>query len=73
MDNSSNEANEFVIEETPQEKIKKPEEQTSPPVEYDFDIQLKKPEPKEIEKPFDNLNVVVKQKPSKKHLMLVLC
>ena len=67
IDNSSNEANEFVIEETPQEKIKKPEEQTPPPVEYDFEIQLKKkPEPKEIEKPFDNLNVVVKKKPSKK-------
>ena len=42
-------------------------------MEYDFEIQLKKPEPKEIEKPFDNLNVVVKKSLQKKHLMLVLC
>lgn len=67
VDNSSNQSNEFVIEEIPQEKIKEPEDQTPPPVEYDFEIQVKqKPEPKEIEKPFDNLNVVVKKKPAKK-------
>lgn len=66
-DSSSNQANEFVIEEAPQEKIKEPEEQTPPPVEYDFEIQVKqKPEPKEIEKPFDNLDVIVKKKPVKK-------
>jgi hypothetical protein len=66
-DSSSNQANEFVIEEAPQEKIKEPEEQTPPPVEYDFELQVKqKPEPKEIEKPFDNLDVIVKKKPVKK-------
>ena len=66
-DSSSNQANEFVIEEVPQEKINKPEEQTPPPVEYDFEIQVKqKPELKEIEKPFDNLDVIVKKKPVKK-------
>ena len=66
-DSSSNQANEFIIEEAPQEKIKEPEEQTPPPVEYDFEIQVKqKPEPKEIEKPFDNLDVIVKKKPVKK-------
>ena len=66
-DSSSNQANEFVIEEVPQEKIEEPEEQTQPPVEYDFEIQVKqKPQPKEIEKPFDNLDVIVKKKPVKK-------
>ena len=36
-------------------------------MEYDFEIQVKqKPEPKEIEKPFDNLDVIVKKKPVKK-------
>ena len=66
-DSSSNQANEFVIEEAPQEKIKEPEEQMPPLVEYDFEIQVKqKPEPKEIEKPFDNLDVIVKKKPVKK-------
>ena len=66
-DSSSNQANEFVIEEVPQEKINEPEEQTPLPAEYDFEIQVKqKPEPKEIEKPFDNLDVIVKKKPVKK-------
>ena len=67
LDNSSSEANEFVIEEKPIEKKKEPEEETPPPVDYDFEIQLKqKPEPKEIEQPFDNLEIVVKKKPTKK-------
>ena len=38
-----------------------------PPIENDFEIELKqKPEPREIEKPFDNLEIIVKKKPTKK-------
>ena len=67
VDNSSDQANEFVIEEVPEEKIKKPEEVAPAPIENDFEIKLKKkPEPKEIEQPFDNLQIVVKKKPNKK-------
>ena len=67
LDNSTNEANDFVIKEVPQDKKKEPEEDTAPPLDYDFEIKIKqKPEPKEIEKPFDNLDVVVKKKPNKK-------
>ena len=67
VDNSSDQANEFVIEEVPEEKIKEPEEDVPAPIENDFEIQLKKkPEPKEIEQPFDNLQIVVKKKPNKK-------
>ena len=67
VDNSSDQANEFVIEEVPEEKIQEPEETAPPPIENDFEIQLKKkPEPKEIEQPFDNLEIVVKKKPEKK-------
>ena len=67
VDNSSDQANEFVIEEVPEEKIKEPEEVAPTPIENDFEIQLKKkPEPKEIEQPFDNLQIVVKKKPNKK-------
>ena len=67
VDNSSDQANEFVIEEVPEEKIKEPEEVTPTPIENDFEIKLKKkPEPKEIEQPFDNLQIVVKKKPNKK-------
>ena len=67
VDNSSDQANEFVIEEVPEEKIQEPEETAPPPIENDFEIQLKKkPEPKEIEQPFDNLQIVVKKKPNKK-------
>ena len=67
VDNSSDQANEFVIEEAPEEKIKEPEEVAPIPIENDFEIQLKKkPEPKEIEQPFDNLQIVVKKKPNKK-------
>ena len=66
-DNSSNQANEFVIEEVPVEQIKEPEEEAPPPIENDFEIELKqKPEPREIEKPFDNLEIIVKKKPTKK-------
>jgi len=67
LDNSSDQANEFVIEEVPEEKIKEPEEVAPTPIENDFEIQLKKkPDPKEIEQPFDNLQIVVKKKPNKK-------
>ena len=67
VDNSSDQANEFVIDEVPEEKTQEPEEITPAPVENDFEIQLKKkPEPKEIEQPFDNLEIVVKKKPNKK-------
>ena len=67
VDNSSDQANEFVIEEVPEEKIKEPEEVAPTPIENDFEIQLKKkPQPKEIEQPFDNLQIVVKKKPNKK-------
>ena len=67
VDNSSNQANEFVIKEVPVEQKKEPEEETPPPVENDFEIELKqKPKPREIEKPFDNLEIIVKKKPIKK-------
>ena len=67
VDNSSDQANEFVIEEVPEEKIKEPEEVAPAPIKNDFEIKLKKkPEPKEIEQPFDNLQIVVKKKPNKK-------
>ena len=66
-DNSSNQANEFVIEEVPVEQKKEPEEKAPPPIENDFEIELKqKPEPREIEKPFDNFEIIVKKKPTKK-------
>ena len=67
VDNSSDQVNEFVIEDVPEEKIKEPEEIAPTLVENDFEIQLKKkPEPKEIEQSFDNLEIVVKKKPNKK-------
>jgi len=67
VDNSSNQANEFVIDEVPEKIIQEPEEIAPAPIENDFEIKLKKkPEPKEIEQPFDNLKIVVKKKPNKK-------
>ena len=42
VDNSSNQANEFVIEEVPEEEIKEPDEVAPAPIENDFEIQLKK-------------------------------
>ena len=67
VDNSSDQVNEFVIEDVPEEKIKEPAEIVPTLVENDFEIQLKKkPEPKEIEQSFDNLEIVVKKKPNKK-------
>ncbi len=67
LDNSNNQANEFVINEVPKEQKKEPEQEVPPPVENDFEIELKqKPKPREIEKAFDNLEIVVKKKPNKK-------
>ena len=67
VDNSSDQANEFVIEDIIEEKIKESEEVAPALIENDFEIKLKKkPEPKEIEQPFDNLQIVVKKKPNKK-------
>ena len=67
VDKSSNDTNEFVIEEVPKVQKKEPEEETPPPIENDFEIELKqKPEPREIEQPFDKLEIIVKKKPNKK-------
>ena len=67
VDKSSNDTNEFVIEEVPKVQKKEPEEETPPPIENDFEIELKqKPEPKVIEQPFDKLEIIVKKKPNKK-------
>ncbi|MDB0032048.1 hypothetical protein N9E32_02020 [Alphaproteobacteria bacterium] len=67
VDNSSDQANEFVIEEFPEEKIIEKEEVIPAPIENDFEIKLKeKPEPRETEQPFDNLEIVIKKKPNKK-------
>ena len=42
VDNSSDQANEFVIEEISKEKIKEPEEVAPAPFENDFEMKLKK-------------------------------
>ncbi len=66
LDNTADEANEFVIEETPEVQKKEPEEESPLVVENDFEIKLKeKPEPREIEQPFDNLEIIVKTKPER--------
>ena len=52
VDNSADKTNEFIIDEKVKPEIKKPEEETPPPIENDFEIKLKqKPEPKEIPEP----------------------
>ena len=67
VDNSSNQANEFVIDEVLEEKIIEKEENAPTPIQNDFEIQLKeKPEPREIEQTYDNLEIVMKKKPNKK-------
>ena len=67
VDNSSNQANEFVIDEVLEEKIIEKEENAPTPIQNDFEIQLKeKPEPRDIEQPYDNLEIVMKKKPNKK-------
>ena len=67
VDKSADDANEFVIDEEIKEKKIEPEEELPPLVENDFEIELKqKPTPKEIEIPFENLEIVVKKKPNKK-------
>lgn len=67
LDNSSDKTNEFVIDEKIKPEIKKPEEETPPPIENDFKIKLKqKPEPKDILEPKKDIDIVVKKKPVKK-------
>jgi len=67
VDNSSNQANEFVIDEVLEEKIIEKEENAPTPIQNDFEIRLKeKPEPREIEQTYDNLEIVMKKKPNKK-------
>ncbi len=67
IDNSADKTNEFIIDEKVKPEIKKPEEETPPPIENDFEIKLKqKPEPKEILEPKKDIEIVVKKKPVKK-------
>ena len=67
LDNSSDKTNEFVIDEKIKPEIKKPEEETPPPIENDFEIKLKqKPEPKDLPEPKKDIEIVVKKKPVKK-------
>ena len=67
VDNSADKTNEFIIDEKVKPEIKKPEEETPPPIENDFEIKLKqKPEPKEIPEPKKDIEIVVKKKPVKK-------
>jgi len=67
LNNSSDKTNEFVIDEKIKPETKKPEEETPPPIENDFEIKLKqKPEPKEIPEPKKDIEIVVKKKPVKK-------
>ena len=66
IDNSADKTNEFIIDEKVKPEIKKPEEETPPPIENDFEIKLKqKPEPKEIPEPKKDIEIVVKKKPVK--------
>ena len=67
IDNSADKTNEFIIDEKVKTEIKKPEKETPPPIENDFEIKLKqKPEPKEILEPKKDIEIVVKKKPVKK-------
>ena len=67
IDNSADKTNEFISDEKVKHEIKKPEEETPPPIENDFEIKLKqKPEPKEILEPKKDIEIVVKKKPVKK-------
>ena len=67
IDNSVDKTNEFIIDEKVKPEIKKPEKETPPPIENDFEIKLKqKPEPKEILEPKKDIEIVVKKKPVKK-------
>jgi len=67
VDSVSEEASEFVIEEAVQPEEQKPQEETPPIVENDFEIKLKqKPEPKEIPEPLKDIEIAVKKKPNKK-------
>tara|TARA_B100001057_G_scaffold315806_1_gene315950 strand:+ start:421 stop:1299 length:879 start_codon:yes stop_codon:yes gene_type:complete len=67
IDNTSDKKNEFVIDEKIKPEIKKPEEETPPLIENDFEIKLKqKPEPEDIPEPKKDIEIVVKKKPVKK-------
>ena len=67
IDDSLDKTNEFTIEEKVKPEIKKPEEETPPPIENDFEIKLKqKPKPKEIPEPKKEIEIIVKEKPVKK-------
>ena len=67
IDDSSDETNEFTIDEKVKPEIKKPEEESPPPIENDFEIKLKqKPKPKEIPEPKKEIEIIVKEKPVKK-------
>jgi len=67
VDSVTEEASEFVIEEVVQPEEQKPQEETPPIVENDFEIKLKqKPEPKEIPEPLKDIEIAVKKKPNKK-------
>ena len=67
VDKSADNKNEFIVNEKVKPEIKKPEEETPPPIENDFEIKLKqKPEPKEIPEPKKEIEIVVKKKPEKK-------
>ena len=67
VDDSSDKTNEFTIDEKVKPEIKKPEEETPPPIENDFEIKLKqKPKPKEIPEPKKEIEIIVKEKPVKK-------
>ncbi len=67
VDNSADKTNEFIIDEKVKLEIKKPEEETPPPIENDFEIKLKqKPKPKEIPETKKDIEIIVKKKPVKK-------
>ena len=67
IDDSSDKTNEFTIDEKVKPEIKKPEEESPPPIENDFEIKLKqKPKPKEIPEPKKEIEIIVKEKPVKK-------
>ena len=67
IDDSLDKTNEFTIDEKVKPEIKKPEEETPPPIENDFEIKLKqKPKPKEIPEPKKEIEIIVKEKPVKK-------
>ena len=74
VDNAADKTNEFIIDEKVKPEIKKPEEDTPPPIENDFEVKLKqKPEPKEIPEPKKDVEIVVKKKASKENFQCKYC